>query len=347
MSAARTQRQTAPAPEPQAAIPAIIRLFDQHDVVMLGAVHGCIQFDELLKRLVTTPAFADRVTDVVVEMGNARYQDVLDRYIAGEDVNLEQLRRSWQDVLGAPNGIPVPPYHGLYAAVREFNRTRPKDRRIRILAGDPPIDWDTVRTPQDVAPFRNRDAHYAGVVRDQVLARGHKALLVMGSLHFERQDGKPSSIETQLRAAHSTPYVVIAGSDIVATYADVDPRFVQNSSSTHWPWLMPLPDTWLGRLPLRADSPWIGLPAATSSAPQIGTWADAADAYLFLGPRDSLTAGGEAFDLEGTPYGAELRRRWTILGRQQPDRLPRSDGAVRPLYTKPPSVDRSAPRVRR
>jgi len=77
------------------------------------------------------------------------------------------------------------------------------------------------------------------------------------------------------------------------------------------------------------------VPAATASGPQIGTWADAADAYLFLGPRDSLTAGGEAFDLNGTAYGVELRRRWTILGRAQPSELPKSDGAVRPLYQRP------------
>ena len=61
-------------------------------------------------------------------------------------------------------------------------------------------------------------------------------------------------------------------------------------------------------------------------------WSQTADAYLYLGPKDKLTQGGEAFDLEGTPYGTELRRRWKILFDKPPGELPKSDGQVRPLF---------------
>ena len=59
-----------------------------------------------------------------------------------------------------------------------------------------------------------------------------------------------------------------------------------------------------------------------------------ADAYLFLGSRDTLNTGGEAFDLEGTPYGAELRRRWKITFPNPPVTLPKSDGSIRPLLQR-------------
>ena len=63
-----------------------------------------------------------------------------------------------------------------------------------------------------------------------------------------------------------------------------------------------------------------------------GTWSQTADAHLYLGPREKLTPGGETFDLEGTPYGTELRRRWKILVDKPPAELPKSDGKVRPLF---------------
>jgi uncharacterized iron-regulated protein len=213
-------------------IQAILQLFEQHPIVMFGEVHGCVQEHALLKKLLTSPEFAARVNDVVIEMGNSLYQDVLDRYIAGENVPMQQLRKTWENEVGAPGGNPTPPYHGLLAAVREANQKLPKERRLRVLAGDPPIEWEQVQNRQDIAPFLLfRDEHFASVVRYQVLARRRKALLLMGSLHFQRRDGKPTVIEQQMLTASVKPYIVIAGSDVVGTYDDVDARFVRCASS--------------------------------------------------------------------------------------------------------------------
>src|SRR4051794_2198094 len=72
------------APEPAAeATSAIIKLFDQYRVVMLGEMHESIQEHALLNNLVATPGFSERVNDIVVEACNALYQDTMDRYIAG------------------------------------------------------------------------------------------------------------------------------------------------------------------------------------------------------------------------------------------------------------------------
>lgn len=311
----------------------IVRLFTQYQVVLLGEVHGSIQLDELLKRLVRTPAFSASVNDIVVEMGNALHQDALDRYIAGGEVSDRELRDIWQDLVGTPGGTATPPYHGLFAAVREVNQSLPPERKIRVLAGDPPIDWSRVRGREDVAPFLPfRDEHYGSVVRYEVLAKRRKALLIMGAGHFQRREGKPGLIEQQILGSFAKSYVIVAGSDVVHSYDDVDARF---ASAAAGPWIMEMKGTWLGQLPRWSDSPTIGFPSAGASGAQVGTWEQTADAYLFLGVRDQLTTGGEQFDLEGTPYGTELRRRWTILFPNPPSSLPKDDGSIRPLLPRP------------
>ena len=322
-------------------IQAILQLFEQHPIVMFGEVHGCVQEHALLKRLVTSPEFAARVNDVVIEMGNSLNQEVLDRYIAGENVPMEQLRKTWENVVGAPGGISTPPYHGLLAAVREANQKLPKERRLRVLAGDPPIDWEQVENRQDIAPFLPfRDEHFASVVRYQVLGRRRKALLVMGAGHFQRREGKPGMIEQQMLATSVKPYIVIAGSDIVGAYDDVDARFGQHP----WPWLMEIKGSWLASLNRRADTLVIGFPAIGNNPAPAGTWDQVADAYLFLGPRDRLTQGGEVFDLNGTAYGNELRRRWNILFPKPPNDLPKSDGKERPMFEPMPAPPPALPR---
>jgi hypothetical protein len=332
--------QAPPASKPQPAVEEILRRFDQYQVVMLGEIHGSIQFDQLLKKLVQDPGFAGRVNDIVVEMANALHQPVLDRYIAGAEVPPEALRPVWQDVVGAPGGIATPPYHDLFATVREVNRRLGPERKIRVLAGDPPIDWNRVRAREDVAPFLPfRDEHYGSVVRFEVLAKRRKALLIMGAGHFRRREGKPGLIEQQVTGSFAKACVIIAGSDVVHTYDDVDPRFA-DVKDPQPPWIVDMKGTWIGALPRWTDTPLIGFPAIGSSGTQSGTWEQAADAFLYLGTRDKLTSGGVAFDLEGTPYGEELRRRWKILFPNPPAALPKSDGAIGALLQR---VARPAP----
>jgi hypothetical protein len=254
---------------------------------------------------------------------------------------MEQLRKTWENQVGAPGGSPTPPYHGLLAAVRQANQKLPKERRLRVLAGDTPIDWEHVESRQDIAPFLPfRDEDFASVVRNQVLAKRRKALLVMGAGHFQRRDGKPGVIEQQMLTAFVKPYIVIAGSDVVGTYDDVETRFVQHP----WPWLMEIKGSWLSSLTRRTDAQLIGSPAIGNNPAPTGTWEQVADAFLFLGPRDKLTQGGEAFDLNGTTYGKELRRRWSILFPKPPDELPKSDGKERPMFERRPAPPPAPPR---
>ncbi len=288
------------------------------------------------------------MNDIVVEMASSLHQPTLDDYVSGAEVPPHKLRSVWQDVVGAPGGIATSPYHGLFAAVREVNRRLQPDRKLRVLAGDPPIDWSRVRSREDIAPFLPfRDEHFASAVRYEVLARRHKALLIMGAGHFQRREGKPALIEQQILGSFAKAYVIIAGSDVVHTYDDVDSRFA-GVKDAPVPWIMDMKGTWVGALSRWSDTPLIGFPAVSSSGTQVGTWQQSADAYLFLGPRDLLTTGGEEFNLEQVPYGTELRRRWQIMFPKPPTALPKQDGKTRPLFqriaTPAPAVQRPVAR---
>ena len=67
---------------------------------MLGEIHNNKQEYEWLRSLVSNPEFADRVDDVVMELGNSLYQKSVDRYIAGEAVPIEEVQRAWRNTLG-------------------------------------------------------------------------------------------------------------------------------------------------------------------------------------------------------------------------------------------------------
>ena len=298
-------------------IQALVNAFDRYRIVMLGELHESRQQWELLERLITVPAFQERVNDIVMEFGNSRYQDVVDRFVEGQNVPLEEVQSAWRNVAGALGAV-SPVYGNFYSAVRAVNRKLPKNRRLRVLLGDPPVDWDRVQSRDDLSPFIPfRDVHYASVVRYEVLAKRRKALLIMGTGHFRRSGGRASSIEGSLLMAGAKAYVVIPGSNIVGGFDDLDPRFEQYPA----PWFAELKGNWLGNLPLTGSR---------------GSWGEMADAYLYLGPRDRLTRlRARRAELEGTAYGREIERRLALIFGKAPDFIPKSEEA--PLYERDPA----------
>jgi hypothetical protein len=81
----------------------------------------------------------------------------------------------------------APVYEQFYRTVRAVNWTRPAGRQIRVLLGDPPIDWATVTRASQLDLFLSqRDTHAAAVVEkeEEVLAKNHRALLCYGGAHL-------------------------------------------------------------------------------------------------------------------------------------------------------------------
>jgi hypothetical protein len=174
---------------PTEPITAVLDAFRTRDIVALGeGNHGNEQGHSFRLSLVRHPRFATTVNDIVVEIGNALYQDVMDRFIGGEDVPYATLRKVWQNTTQPHAGPDRPIYEEFFRAVRAVNASLSKEGHIRVLLGDPPIDWDSPTARQDRDKYINaRKSYPAEVVQREVLAKGRRALIIYGDGHLQRR----------------------------------------------------------------------------------------------------------------------------------------------------------------
>lgn len=179
-------------------IEGLLTAFDTHDVVALGEWHGNVPDSDLRISLVQHPEFAGKVDVIVVEFANPAHQPTIDRFVGGEDVPREELRLVWRDVLGGYLAWESPVYEAFFEAVRSANAVAKPDERLRVLAGDVPIDWSRVQNLEDYlrelephmsGPYIDRGSAPAKVIAREVLSKNLKALVIYGSGHCERWSG--------------------------------------------------------------------------------------------------------------------------------------------------------------
>ena len=168
------------------AIAALAGQFDRHAVVMLGELHRSREIHAFLQQLLRDPAFICRVDDVVVEFGNARLQPVADAYVAGGKVGETRLQSLWRET-AVPLTWNSPLYREVFVTLREINAKRLCPRPLRLLLGDPPLDWSRIATAADYARFTDRDGHLAAVIEREVLDKQRRALVISGKLHAMKQ----------------------------------------------------------------------------------------------------------------------------------------------------------------
>ncbi len=75
----------------------------------------------------------------------------------------------------------------LFETIRSVNQTLTPAKRLHVYLGDPPIDWEQVKTHEDVEKWlAQRDSYFASVVEKQIYAKGIKGLLIIGEEHLRR-----------------------------------------------------------------------------------------------------------------------------------------------------------------
>src|SRR5581483_1386589 len=117
--------------------------------------------------------------------GGAAQQDTLDRYLNGEQVSYEDLRKVWTDVVGWIPTVTGLGYANFFAQVRAVNLALPRERRIHVWLGEPPIDWSTIKTKADFQPIlAQRDSHAVDVIEKNILEPGRKAVVIYGGWHL-------------------------------------------------------------------------------------------------------------------------------------------------------------------
>ncbi|MEU8333229.1 hypothetical protein [Micromonospora sp. NPDC048839] len=291
--AATPSESSPPAPtgaRPQEAQKAILAAFDRYDVVA-GASPNDIFLD-----LIRNPAFPGKVDVIAVECGNSLYQPLLDRYIAGEDVPLATVRQVWRNTTQPTCGFSAF-YERLFPLVREVNKSLPRAEKLRVLACDPPIDWNTVTSPEGLAPFEERDRTIAALMKKEVLAKDRKALMLFGISHLLHGGGSAVAMYEQ-----EFPGVTYTIATHFGFQKDNE-KLEQRLAGWPVPSVVPFAGTWLGQLDASYFESRPGQPPAAKGYP-------GADAYLYTGPRALILrqqiAASTVLD---TAYLAELRRR--------------------------------------
>ena len=170
-------------PIPEPALSAILAAFDKYEVVALPQGHGMQDLNDFIFSLIRTPAFSEKVNDIEVEFGNSLYQPMLDRYIAGENVPFTEVQKVWRK-MGQPASGASGFVEQFFPLVRALNQKLPPERRLRVLAGDSPVDWDQIKSMDDVIRLVHRDASIASVMEKEVLSKHRKALMLFGTFHL-------------------------------------------------------------------------------------------------------------------------------------------------------------------
>jgi hypothetical protein len=280
----------------------------------MAELHFLQEWHDFITALLFHPALPRQLTDIVVEFGNAYYQQVADRFIlSDEPVSRPALAPIWRY-----QGWDAPVYEQFFRTVRAVNWMRPANRRIRVLLGAPPYDVPTVKSAADPA-FRRwwlepPDQHYTAVVEREVLAKGRRALLIAGGAHLLRgiyADRKIVNVATRLQRRHPHElYVVDSVALRPGTQQDAAGKRLQ-ATLAGWPRpsLASLAGTWLGAATRALDGGRINGLAERAINGVAARYDHQADAILYLGPGERLTASqADPTLFQSGSYRSELER---------------------------------------
>lgn len=295
----------APVASERPAIDGVIEAFERADIVALGERHWSKLDADFRHQLVADPRFGRIVDDIVVEFANARWQPLLDRYVLElQNVPPDSLRPIWQEA-SEPGAWDSPVYAYLIETVRRANRLRPPERRIRILAGEPPIDWSLVQSAADLDSWGPRGAHALEVIEREVLAKKRKALLVYGSRNFFRRDRTLrayGNLTTNLEAQHPGVRVFVIG-----TVPELSPAAAALDSTLKLaarPVLVRLADSKIGS--------WASTRLFDFGEGVLG---EMADALIYYGPVDDRLERPTDRVTRDPVYAKEVARRKALIGR--------------------------------
>lgn len=302
--------QTLSNPAPANGIKVILEAYKKYQIVAIGDAHGCKEQYVFLDSLINNPDFSKTVNTIVVEFGNSLYQKTIDKYLWGDSVTNADLIKVWRN----HTNILVfdsPVYQHFFEEVRKVNLSLPKEKRIRVLLGDPPIDWNEVQTNKDWGKMLfKRDAFFADVVEKEVYQKNMKALLITGGAHLLAQIDK-NNVAGRLLIKHSgSIFTVITHT----RFFEKNDSLEQNFNSWKFGSVALIKNTWLGTLPAYYRWPQLKntkfIDTTIKRQPELQ---DVVDAWLYVGKRDLLTEALPWPGIYRDDYWNELNRRNKIM----------------------------------
>ena len=237
--------------------------------------------------------------------------------VNGEPIANAEIEQIWRNTIGGGVIWDAPVYGQFFRNMRAINWMLPPERRVRVVLGDPPIDFAKIKSASDAAAVPtedSRDTFYAGVVASEVLAKGRRGLLVAGYPHL-RHGLHPTRSANQLNAVtlldQQHPKSVFTIETLPVNPGWMPDDAIQQIVTEFVAWTAPsvakIAGTWLGQVAasVRAVDPNATLEAQV-------------DAVLWLGPNTRLTASrADPAVYQCGDYATELARRSTVLNEIQ------------------------------
>ena len=320
-------------PSVKPAVDGVLALFQAKPVVVLCDYHGLAQQEDFYSVMVRDPRFAEKVGNVIVEFGGESSQSIIDRYIAGDDVPADELRKVWTET---PGWIPGPTrlgYINFFVAVRAANTRLAPERRIKVWLGEPKVDWSKINSVEELRPYiAQRDDNYVRIIRDEIIARKKKALLIIGTGHIfgtaylrnKLDKVNPGVLATV--APFTGYFEPECNAKFVARAKDWPvPAAVSPTATTSLKAFLETPGcNFLGPASVKSvlATPVDKLPPGTTSAEEMlrnvisMQSGEDADALLYLGPPDTLTESpyDPAIYLDPAYFKEQDRRRRCCTG---------------------------------
>lgn len=319
-------RATGANPRPVEAIAGLLAAVERYPLVALTERHMLQEWHDMIGALLTHPTLPGKIGDIVVEFGNAAYQDLADRFILeGTPVAKADLEQIWRQIGDPTWNAPV--YEQFFRTVRAVNGRQPASRRIRVLLGQPPVTMDQILArPHDralMATFVSStpmNAHYADVVEREVLRKGRRALLIAGGGHVLRglrDDSDPHQLNAVSRLAQRHPGALFVVDLLILPPGLQQDALAQRVQATVASWPRPalaaLSGTWLGAV--TQPGQWINSLAYRATGAAATRYEAQADAVLYLGPGEGLTASQpDPAIYHWGSYPAQVRRVAAIAG---------------------------------
>lgn len=187
----------------------IIQAFKKCNIIGLGeGRHHLENSHQFFKKMFDNKIIQETINIVIVEFANTNYQDILDRYIFGEEVPINELRKVWRESTQSIERFgEATIYFELLKKIRTLNLSLSKNNKIRVLGGDPPIDWKTVRSLKDYNKSNSqRDIYPAELAIEYGVNRSMKVLVIYAEYHITKMMDKTASDQPSITAYVNNRY---------------------------------------------------------------------------------------------------------------------------------------------
>lgn len=247
---------------PDTIISAMRQWHEEADIIGLGEAHHVPAIMECYSQLMMSNCFP-QCRHIVVEFGVQKHQGLLDRYLSGESITLDELAPVWRDSPLQALWV-YDCYRMFFHTIREINLTRPPYQHLHVWLAEP-CPSDSISDKSELSSFAHgtsasgtgqslsirqamRTHAFVSLIEQLMAQQQGKIVLIFGMRHLARTpvNGRTTLVHELLRPGRS----------IRVLWPEMPPRF----------YLKPLPIHQLEWIPLREGiggkkvAPWGGPP---------------------------------------------------------------------------------------